>query len=167
MAEKEEIFATKIKYVGVCSFKDFYKFCYDWLSEEVGVDLGEKKYKETIIGNAKNIEIQWEGSKKITDYFKYIIKVEFMILGLQEVEVQKGNVKVKSNKGSMKVSIKGILVRDYNGDFSGSGFRKFLRESYDKWVIPSRIDQMEDKLASKCDEFGSQIKAYFDLEGKK
>jgi hypothetical protein len=90
-----------------------------------------------------------------------------LILDLQEVEIQKGSAKIKSNKGSVKVKISGTLVRDYNGEFSNSGFKKFLREIYDKWVIPSRIEQMEDKLAGKCDGFSSQIKAYLDLEGKK
>ena len=167
MAEKEEVFSSGIKYKGIFSFKDYYKFCYEWVTEEIGLDLEEKKYKEQVVGNSKNIEILWQGSKKITDYFKYVIKVNFLILDLQEVEMQKGNAKIKSNKGSAKVKIKGILVRDYNGAFANTGFRKFMREIYDKWVIPARIEQMEDKLISKCDEFGSQIKAYLDLEGKK
>ena len=34
--EQDLIFSSKIKYDGVFSFKDFYKFCYDWLNEEIG-----------------------------------------------------------------------------------------------------------------------------------
>ena len=167
MAEKEEIYSSGIKYKGIFSFKDYYKFCYEWLTEEVGLDLGEKKYKEQVVGNSKNIEIKWEGTKKITDYFKWVIKVSFLILDLQEVEIQKGSAKIKSNKGSVKVKISGTLVRDYNGEFSNSGFKKFLREIYDKWVIPSRIKEYEDKLAKDSDEFLAQAKAWLDLEGKK
>jgi len=48
-----------------------------------------------------------------------------------------------------------------------SAFNKFLRSIYEKWVITSRIDEMEGKIAGACDEFMAQTKAYLDLEGKR
>jgi len=65
------------------------------------------------------------------------------------------------------LSIKGTLVRDYDGKFETTAFRKFLRAIYEKWVIASRITEYEDKIAGACDEFLEQAKAYLDLEGKK
>ena len=43
MAEKETIFSSKAKYEGVFSFKDFYQFCYEWLSQKTDLILIEKK----------------------------------------------------------------------------------------------------------------------------
>ena len=165
--EKEEIFSSKVKYEGIFSFKDFYKFCYDWLTDETGILIAEKKYAEKIVGDAKEINIEWEGTKKVTDYFKYSVKAKFRILKLKEVEIMQGNAKVKTNKGSVEVKTSGNLLRDYEGKFEKSSFRVFLRSIYDKWVITSRIRQMEDKLIGKCDEFLNQAKAWLDLEGKK
>ena len=71
------------------------------------------------------------------------------------------------NKGAIQISIKGNLIRDYQGKFETTAFNKFLRSIYEKWVISSRIDHYEDKIISECDEFLSQAKAYLDLEGKK
>jgi hypothetical protein len=167
MAEKDTIFSSKIKYKGVFSFQDFYKFCYDWLSEEMGLDVSEEKYTEKLKGNSKDIEVDWICEKKITDYFKYEIKVSFDIQNLEKVEITQGNVKVNSNKGGAEVKIKGIIIKDYEGKFEKSAFQKFLRGIYEKWVITSRIDQMEGKLVGMCDEFLAQTKAYLDLEGKK
>jgi hypothetical protein len=129
--------------------------------------LAEEKYSEKIVANGKDIDIEWKGTKKITDYFKMEIKADFKILGLKEVEVSKGETKFKSNQGQVKLKVKGILVRDYQAKFEGTGFRKFLRETYEKWVIPSRVDEMEDKIIGWCDEFLNQAKAYLDLEGRK
>jgi len=167
MVEKEEIFSSGVKFGGLFSFKSYYKFCYEWLTEEIGLDVAELKYKEKVAGDTKEIEVKWEGTKKITDYFKYLIKATFMITDLKKVEIQKGNAKIPMDKGGIKLSIKGVLIRDYDGRFEGSALRKFMRSIYDKWIIPSRIEQMEDKLISKCDEFLNQAKAYLDLEGKK
>ncbi len=167
MAEQETIFSSTVKYAGVFSFKDFYQFCHEWLTEEIGLDIEEGKYEEKIIGNIKEIVVEWKGEKKLTDYFKFDAKVKFEIKGLENVEAMQDGVKIKTNKGSAKVSVKGILVRDYDGKFETSVFKKFLRSIYEKWVIASRIEQFEDYIASKCDGFLGQTKAYLDLEGKK
>ncbi len=168
MSEKETIFSSKIKYTGIFSFKDFYKFCYDWLTDETGLKVIEDKYKEKLSGNSKDLEIEWTGENKVTDYFQFQVKVTFKIEKLVDVEVQQPNgAKIKTNKGAVEISVKGILVRDYDGKFEKNAFHKFLRGIYEKWVIASRVEQFENKLASDCDEFLNQAKAWLDLEGKK
>ena len=148
MAEKETIFSSRIKYNGIFSFKNFYKFCYDWLNEESGLSIAEDKYGEKLTGDSKELEVKWSGSKKMTDYFKFEAEIVFKVLNLTKVEVNKEGVKVEMNKGSVEVEIKGILVRDYDGKFETTAFKKFLRSLYEKWVIASRIEHYEDKIIS-------------------
>lgn len=167
MAEKDTVFSSAMKYDGIFSFKDFYKFCYEWLTEEIGLDVVETTYSEKLTGDTKDIEIKWGGTKKFTDYFKFEMKVDFVIRRLKEVEISKGDLKIRSNNGSVKVKVNGILIRDYDGKFERSGFQKFLRGIYEKWVITSRIEQFEGSIIGSCDEFLNQAKAYLDLEGRK
>ena len=167
MAEKDKIFSSKMKYEGIVSFKDFYRFCYDWLKEETELDVAETKYAEKLKGDSKDIDIEWIGTRKVTDYFKFQIKAVFRILGLKEVETTQGGAKIKTNQGSVEIKLTGTLIRDYDSKFEVTAHKKFLRSIYEKWVIPSRIEQFEDKLISDCDEFLSQSKAYLDLEGKR
>ncbi len=167
MAEKDTIFSSKISYSGVFPFSDFYKFCYNWLSDEAGLEVDEKEYSEKLSGDSKNIDIKWGGSKKFTDYFKFETKIEFKITGLKKVKIKQGGAEIGSNQGKVDVKMKGILVKDYDGKFELTGFKKFLRGAYEKYIIPSRVKEYEGKVAGSCDEFLSQSKAYLDLEGKK
>lgn len=167
MAEKDKVFSSKIKYNGVFNFGEFYKFCFEWLRDEVGLDMVEGKYAEKLSGDSKNIDVEWSGSRKMTDYFKMEVGVAFRIIGLTNVELTDGNHKIKTNKGSIEVSIKGTLVKDYNSKFEKSAFQKMLRGVYEKTVIPSRVGEYSDKVLKDCDEFLAQAKAYLDLEGKK
>jgi len=167
MSEKEVIFSSKVKYTGVFNFSEFYNFCYNWLVDEVGLNLGENKYDEKISGDSKNIKVEWEGYRKLTDYFKFIVKVNFKILGLKKVEITQNGNKINTNEGSVEVTIKGTLERDYKGKFETTAFNKFLRSIYEKWVISGRVDQLEEKIIGDCDEFLGQAKAYLDLEGKR
>jgi len=167
MAEKDTKFSSNIKYNGVLVFSEFYKFCHSWLLEELGLEIAEEKYAEKIEGDTKNIDIVWVCTKKLTDYFKFEMKVEFEIRKLAKIEITKGTAKIKADKGDIKVKVKGVLIRDYEGKFETNGFLKFLRAIYEKYVIPSRIDQFEEKIIGDCDEFLNQGKAYLNLEGKK
>jgi len=167
MAEKDKIFSSKIKYDGVLSFKELYKFCYQWLTEETGLDVIENKYSEKISGDSKNIKVKWSGSRKVTDYFKFDIDVDFEVSNLTTIEIQRDNRKIKTNKGSIEISIKGTLIRDYEGKFEKTSTQKFMRGIYEKWVIYSRIKEYEGKLVGDCDEFLSQAKAFLDLEARK
>jgi len=167
MPEKETIFSSKIKSTGIFSFKEFYKFCYDWLKDETGLDMKETKYTEKIEGTTKKIDVEWEGDRKLTDYFRFDTKVKFKVDNLKEVEITQGGAKVKTNQGAVESEIKGILVRDYEGKFETTAFKKFLRGIYEKWVIPSSIEEYKTKIAEDCDKFLNQAKAYLDLEGKK
>jgi len=165
--EKDKIFSSKVKYEGIMDFKEFYKFCYQWLSEETALDIIENKYAEKISGDSKNIKVEWAGSRKVTDYFKFLIEVKFEVLNLTSVEITKDGRKLKMNNGSVEVAVKGTLIRDYEGKFEKTATRKFLRGIYEKWVIYSRVKEYEGKLIGDCNEFLSQAKAFLDLEGKR
>lgn len=167
MVEKETVFSSKIKYSGIFSFKDFYAFCYDWLKEETGLDVIEKKYAEKLEGDSKQIDVEWAGSKKLTDYFKFEAKITFKITALTNVEIIKSGAKIKTNKGTVEVKISGTLVRDWQGKFDVSAFKKFLRSIYEKWVITSMVEKFEEKIIKDSDEFLNQAKAYLDIEGKR
>ncbi len=167
MAEKDNVFSSKIKYGGIFSFSDFYVFCYNWLKEETGLNVAETKYAEKLSGDSKNIDIEWKGSRKITDYFKFEAKITFKIVALTNVEIVKSATKIKTNKGSVEVKITGTLVRDYQGKFETTAFKKFLRSIYEKWIISSRLGNFEDKVVGDCDDFLNQAKAYLDIEGKR
>lgn len=167
MVERDTIFSSKVKYDGIFTLADFYKFCHEWLMEEGGLGIAENSYTEKLIGEAKDVIVKWTATREVTDYFKFELKIEFKVLGMTKVEVMRGNAKTSTNKGSVEIKVKGNLLRDYKGKFEISAYKKFARGIYEKWVISSRIDQMKDNLANLCNEFLSQSKAFLDLEGKK
>ena len=167
MAEKDKIISNKIKYNGILNFADFYKFCYEWLRDETGLILSEDKYAEKIVGDSKNIDIEWTGTRDLTDYFRFEVKVKFRVIELTNVEITQGNKKIKTNKGNIELEIKGNLVRDYKSKFEKNAFQKFLRGIYEKSVIHARVEQFQEKIMTDCSEFLAQAKAYLDLMGKR
>jgi len=97
----------------------------------------------------------------------YLLLGRWVMAQYKHIKVPQGGAKIKTNQGAVEVEIKGIIVRDYEGKFEMSAFKKFLRGVYEKWVVPAMVEEHKTKIAEDCDKFLNQAKAWLDLEGKK
>ncbi|MBU2577192.1 MAG: hypothetical protein KKF50_05745 [Nanoarchaeota archaeon] len=165
MAEKKEVYKQKIKQTGYWDYKELYNFCFNWLKDE-GYKLKEKEYVEKISSFGKEIILKWEASKKITDYFKQVIEVEWHILGMKDAEVERDGKKVSTNKGEVGITLKAILVRDYEERWEDRPFYKFLRGIYEKYIIRTTREEYENNLEDKAKEYLKEIKAFLNLGGR-
>jgi len=166
MAEKDTIFSEKVKYTGIWDFAQVYRFLYDLLVDK-GYTVKEKGYSEKVKADGKEIEIKWEAKKKISDYFRFVLKLDWLILGMTKVEVQREGAKVSMNKGYLEIKFSAVLEKDYEHRWENSGFLKFLRGVYDRYIIKGRIDDYEDRLMEEVDDAIAQMKSYVAIEGKK
>jgi hypothetical protein len=168
MAEKDTIFTGKVKQGGLFDFKELYRFCYVWLVDH-DYFVTEKVYSEKVGAGGKEIEIEWEAKRKISDYFRFTIKVNWRIIGLNDAEAEDKETgkKVKLNKGNVELKVAGVLEMDYESKWESSPFLKFMRGIYDRYVIRVRIDQYEGKIFGECDEFLAQARAFLAIEGKR
>jgi len=165
MSEKDIVFRGKIKQTGIFSFKDIYSFIYDWLREDA-YDVFEKKYAEKVKGDSKEVEISWSAEKEISDYFKFVITIDWLILGMKTVEVQKDGSKVKMESASVELRFKAMLVKDYEDRWENYPFWKFMRGVYERYIIKNRIDQYQVKLLEELEELIAQCKSFLALEGQ-
>ncbi len=167
MAEEDKVFSTKVKHSGVWDFKGIYAVLSSWFSDN-GYGLSENSYKENIgAGGAKEIEIEWEASKKVTDYFKYKIKANWQIVGMTSVEVEIDGAKKKMNKGQFEIAYKATITKDYEEKWTSKPIWKFLRALYDKYLIKETKSSYEDKLVDDIQGLVEETKAYLALTGRK
>ena len=167
MAETDKIYEMKFKFEGFFDFKALYNFVSKWLSTYGYGVIEEKSYTEKIKPEGKELEVIWNARKSVSDYFRFLLKITFRAFGMSSVEVQKGDVKIKLNKGSVEISISGLLEKDYESRWETSPFNKFMRGVYDRYIIKSRIESYEGKIMEEVDELCAQLKSYLEMEGKR
>jgi len=165
MSEKDVVYSGKIKHKGIFDFSELYYFCYTWLVDK-DYDVTEKTYSEKIKPNGKEVEIFWEAKRKISDYFRFILKAEWRILGMTDTEVQKNGAKMKMNKGQVEIKFTATIEKDYEHRWENSGFLKFLRGVYDRYIIRGRIEEYEQRIFEEIDEYIAQAKSFLALEGR-
>jgi hypothetical protein len=166
MAEKDLIVKEKLDHSGVFDFPAFYSFCHGWLKYEEYFVV-EEEYAEKVSGNAREMVIKWNASKTLTDYFKIEIKIKFEIYGLTDVEVEMDGKKKKMNKALVKMEIRGTLIKDPGSNWEGKPWYRFMREAYDKYIIPKRVDDLGEKVANDVRAFKEEIKSYLELYGRR
>ena len=166
MAEYDKIAATKVKHDGIFDFKEVYRFLYT-LASDLEYEIEERTYSEKNTVKGKEIEVHWIVKRKISDYFRFRIKVDWLILGMSEVEVTREGIKTKMNKGSLEINFTSFLEKDYENRWEASALMKFLRGLYDNYIIRGRILGYEDKILEEMNEQVEQLKAFLILEGKK
>lgn len=132
---------------------------YNWLKDH-NYSVTEKVYKEKLSGAGKEIVIAWEASRKVTDYFKYTIKLSWHILTMKDAEVEIDGKKVKTNKGELEIVFEGLVVRDYEKRWEDKPIHKFLRGLYENYIIKTTIDQYEEALEDDTKEIISDLKAF-------
>ncbi|MBS3089692.1 hypothetical protein J4461_02300 [Candidatus Pacearchaeota archaeon] len=167
MAEKEVLIKEKIEHEGIFNFKDFYKYSYQWFKDEQYGGLVEEKYQEKVTPAGREILVEWKLGKKLSDYFKIEISIKIEVFGLQDVEAEIDGKKKKTNKGNLRMEIKGMITKDPNSNWESPPLYKFLREIYDKYVIPGRIDGVEDIVTSDVKDFKEALKAFLELQGRR
>lgn len=165
MVEIDRVYESKFKFEGIFDFKETYNFVDRWLKDYGYVLIQEKNYVEKIKPEGKDVEIKWEAKKKISDYFRFFLKLDWLITGMTNVETERNGVKIKANKGRIEIKITGFLEKDYEHRWEVTSISKFLRGIYDRYIIRSRIESYEYKIIEEVDELVAQTKSYLELEG--
>ncbi len=165
MAEKNVVYKGKVKQKGIFDFKDFYQFMYNHMMDE-NYDVFEDKYWVQIEpGDSRKIELTWKARKEISNYFRYDIEFEWIILRMKKIKVRKEDKEIQMDTGTPEIRFTAVLVKDYDNKWN-TPFLKFLRRIYDKYVIRTRIEDHELKLYQEVTEALAQAKSFLSIEGQ-
>ncbi len=166
MAEKDLILKEKVEHSGLLDFSALYSFMHSWLkNEQYGVN--EDRYSEKVSGNKRDLRIEWKATKDVSDYFRFEQKIEFEISNLTDVEAEIDGEKKKMNKGKVEIKISGNLVKDKDSKWETSPFNRFMRDLYNKYIIPSRVRAFENELSDDVRRLKEEIKAFLELTARR
>lgn len=166
MAEKFILIKEVLEHTGIYGFSEMYEYLYRWFKEE-SYGVIEEKYNEKVSGTTRDISVEWKCGKTLSDYFKVEISVKMEAGGISDVEVEVDGKKKKMNKGRLRIELKGTLIRDPDSKWDASPFFRFLRDVYNKYVIPGRVDTMEDKVKDDIRDVKESLKSFLELQGRR
>ncbi len=143
--------------------KELYKYFSKWFDER-HYDVIEKDYKEKLNGEGMRIYVfTWECEKKVDDYTKFKIAVDFKSEAENvKVELHEGKKKT-AQKGEVSATFQAFLERDYEEDWKLSkekATQRLMREVYDKMVAKGKYSRYENNLKKDLKAIMSDLKTY-------
>lgn len=152
----------KLKQDTVFDLTELYKTIFRWFDVS-GYSFHEKEYNDIDEPNGKHLEIYWYTEKPIDAYVKYVIEINYLVLGLQKIELEKGGIKINTNKGSIELRISAYLLKDYNNKWSASPIQAQMRRIYDRFIIRKRLDKLGNDLVKDVNSVIDEIKGFLDI----
>ena len=152
----------RIQYDGFYDLGELYKHAHDWL-EWRKFDIEEKKYKEKLKGDKKDLEIQWSVTRDYDEYSKIELEVKWILIAMAEVEVEKDGKKSKMNKGEINIFVSAYLILDKDDKWEATPFWKFLKHFYERYLYKSTIDVLKGEVWKTGWNFYNEIKSFLQL----
>jgi len=165
MAQKKSVYKETFKQTGYWKYSDTYNMMFHWLKDR-NYKVFEEMYNEKLLSIGKEVIIKWRAERKVTDYFKFQIILDWHILGMKDAEVEIDGKKISTNKGEVEVIFKASIIKDYEKRWEDKPFWKFLRGVYEKYVIRETVDEFEDDLENEAKELISDFKAFLKIPGQ-
>ena len=152
----------KLKADSIFDLGELYKILFKWF-ELNGYSFYEKEYQDIDEPNGKHIEIFWYTEKTVDSYVKFAIEINYLAIGLQKIEFEKGGVKIKTDKGSVGFNISAYLIKDYDDKWSKGIFGKRMRFIYDRIIARKRLGKLSEELANDTQQLIDEISSFCDI----
>jgi len=152
----------ELAYKGVFDARELYKIIDLWYREKAYTKHEIKNY-ENVYADGKEIEVQKEPYRKISDYAKYVIRTHLFLDGVQEIVVEREGARVRMNKGNIKIILTGYLEYDYEHRWEKKPLFYFLRAVFDQFVYKVNSDKFEAGLVEEVNQLHTICKSFLNL----
>lgn len=163
MERKIVVDSLRLSYQGIFNMNEFYLMMDKWHRER-GYDKFEKKNYEHVYKDGRQIEIEIEPWKKITDYAKMSMKVTILVTGLKDIVVKKDGRDAKMQQGKLLINFMGYMDTDYENRWDNKPYFFFLRAVFDMYVYKINQEKYEAAVAEEVQHLYNLMKSYLNMQ---
>ena len=126
-------------------------------------NFSENFYQDIEKEQGKDVKIKGECDRLANDYVKYVIEFDLAVKELKTVNMTNNGRKIKLDNGTIELSIRSYLKRDYSDSLENKPILKFFRAIYDKFIIGDKFRELEKELKDETYGFYNEIKSFLNL----
>ena len=149
----------KIGYEGVFNADELYGVIANFFYER-GWDWYEKLNEARNLPSGRQIYIELEPWKNISDFYKIAVIIKLIITDVKEVEIEKDGRIIRTNQGIIKITIDGFVISDRSGKWHEKPLRWFLGIILEQYFFSNHYEKAESWIRSDVEDLHQQIKNY-------
>lgn len=149
----------KLSYEGLFNADELYAVISGFFYER-GWDWYEKVNDARVLPSGRQVYIELEPWKNISDYYKIAVLIKLIISDMKEIEVEQNNKKIKVNKGVIKMAIDGFVVSDRKSKWNEKPLQWFLSIIFEQYFFKDHYKKAEIWIKSDVELLHQQVKNY-------
>lgn len=155
--------AALIKYSGIYDLPLLVQSTRTWLLKREYL-LIDKEHTEAVKTSGKEIKFDITAFRNVSDYVKFSIEIEIIILRSIDILVEENGEKVKKQQGDVEIRVKAFVQKNYKNTFKAtSKFQEFLRQIFEKYIVKSTLGKYKEKLLDEVQSYIDEIKECMEL----
>lgn len=123
----------------------------------------EKNHNELIREEGKDIYVEVDVDRELSDYVRSRIVVRCTASSLTDVSIEQDGRTLFLNDGAVKVEFDTFIITDFEGRFADKGFLFFLRTMLEKFVYTRQLKKFQAIAQEDTDALVKEVKAYLNL----
>ena len=147
---------------GLFEIEELYKLIDHWLRERA-YTKHELTVEEQVYKDGKKVYVCKEPYKKISDYAKYIIRIEIEADNMRDTSVEIDKKSRTVQEGDIKVTFTGFLTTDYEGHWDKKPLFYFLRALFDQYIYKVHTDRYEGGLIEEINLLYNLVKKFLNV----
>jgi hypothetical protein len=163
MAEVKTLIDGKsLSYEGMFNIRELYRIIDTWFKER-GYDKQEVKNWEDVTESEKQIVLEIIPYKKVSDYARIDIRIFMIFSKLSEIEVERGGMKSKMNKGRAEFYFDAYVVTDYENKWQTKPVVFFIKNVIEKFVYRAYTSNYDSEAIRDCTDIENEIRSFLNM----
>lgn len=172
----ESIGRFTVKHKDFFNMKTLYHVLHEWLIKEDYASRYDPEFNEVLMlekinqQTGKEIWIHWRPEKKpmeadgnASEFFRYVISLDYHIVLLKNTEVMHEGVKYKTDWGEVELIFKAFLVVDPEGKWKKHWFLKNILQLFVKRIMKHNFEMHRRTLFRDLFTLQNEAKEYLKL----
>lgn len=167
MVEKNRVIQKQFAYQGLFVYRELFRLLDFWMRDKFydKKEKGNAEYRYP--DSTKQISILFEPWKKVTDYYKIGLRIEVLVKGMREVEVELDGKKQRLNQGLIEVTLTGFLVHDYENRMEKRATLLFLRDLFGRYTYAHVTKKYTEMVVDDLTDLENTLRSYLNTFTKK
>ena len=153
----------RMDFKGMFNANDLFRAIDSWLFEK-GFEKRTNKNFEYDTASGKFMEWESYPWKKVTDYYRQMMKIRILIYDMVKKDVVHEGKKERLDHGRGIIYLDGYLELDYEHRWDGNAFLQAVRTLFDKWLYVHYTESFEKMVTRDCHMLNDHLEKLLNLK---
>ncbi|MBI5389805.1 hypothetical protein HZB01_05505 [Candidatus Woesearchaeota archaeon] len=151
-----------LSYKGLFEVEALLNLVYAWLRNK-GYSIAENEVEEKVSENHKDFTLIIEPRKKITEKVSYVMHIEVLMKGVEEVPISMQGHKYRLEQGRVDFMFHGFITTEYEYEWIQKAYVFFLRALFSKFIYGIKNLKYDGGLVEEVNALSIEIKSFLNL----